>query len=878
MYTDNTTSSCRSWFPCVDTVTDRHTFDLQITVHSSLVAVATGDLYRQTQSQDKSKRTFYYNIDVPTLPSSLGLSIGPFEILDISSLLKDNTSNNNTSLSSSVSSVSSKWPMITGFCLPNRYKDLNTTTTYAIQQALLYFEEYLGAPYPFKSLKLVFVENSYFKVNYFSTLGILSSHLLYDDTIINQVFKSRYYIALSIAYQWFSQFIGIRSYSDFWIVTGIAGYLADLFFKKIFGINEYRYKIWKDMEYVAKNDKDFPLYHTNYIHPQELQSSKLFIMKSSLVIYSIEKRIGPDALRKVLSSLLTTSPTENRDIEKNLSTKKFIKIIKKVTGHDLRSFADRWVYGKGSPNVSCGFVFNKKKHIIEFALKQNKRTSGSLIVRVNELEGDTYDHIISFDEDIHTFEFPCYSRVRKARKKKGQKGEEQASVEDNNNSNTPDTEEAKKTETPVQWVRVDPELDSIRYVTMKQPEFMWINQLQKDNDIIAQLEAVEALRQYPHSYLAIEALNKVLIDPHIYYRVRIQAAHVLAKATLPVGVDLLLKYFKTSFVDNEGNQIKPNDFSNLIDYYLQMGLESAISTIRGNSDGKTPNETMELMMDILKNNDNSLNSYSDNYYISNLISSLPNLDTGKSQDTQSKIIKQIERYLSLEQILPSYHNTITVACLQSLAKLQLSGRMKPNIDNFKEYTKYGHFDKVRSTALKYLIQLNHHFSKESSSSNILPFIVDSIEKDPSSMKYKFLEILLSIQESNILQQFQKESQDNIQVIRRLWVLLNSVETSYDIRQRILIRKVFITIWGPTLSKLLGNKESMRKIVIRKGDASVGLSSKPPTKRRPLEGFPEPPPLYSPLPSNVNAPPTIPASAPINKSHKDSVSVQSCSDG
>ncbi len=104
---------------------------------------------------------------------------------------------------------------------------------------------------------------------------------------------------------------------------------------------------------------------------------------------------------------------------------------------------------------------------------------------------------------------------------------------------------------------------------MKQPEFMWINQLQKDNDIIAQLEAIDAL-QHLSSYLAIEALNKALIDPHLYYRVRIRAAHALAKSTLVVGVDFLLKYFKSMYVDSEGNQIKPNDFSNFIDYYIQM--------------------------------------------------------------------------------------------------------------------------------------------------------------------------------------------------------------------------------------------------------------------------------------------------------------------
>lgn len=45
-----------------------------------------------------------------------------------------------------------------------------------------------------------------------------------------------------------------------------------------------------------------------------------------------------------------------------------------------------------------------------------------MMVRVNEIDGDPYDHMISFDEELHSYDFPCASRVRKARRKK--KGEE----------------------------------------------------------------------------------------------------------------------------------------------------------------------------------------------------------------------------------------------------------------------------------------------------------------------------------------------------------------------------------------------------------------------------------------------------------------------
>lgn len=75
-------------------------------------------------------------------------------------------------------------------------------------------------------------------------------------------------------------------------------------------------------------------------------------------------------------------------------------------------------------------------------------------------------------------------------------------------------------------------MDSIRLIALRQPETMWVNQLTKDTDAVAQLEAVEALKITPHSFQAVEALNKVLCDMHCFYRVRMHAALALAKVFL----------------------------------------------------------------------------------------------------------------------------------------------------------------------------------------------------------------------------------------------------------------------------------------------------------------------------------------------------------
>jgi ABC-type Fe2+-enterobactin transport system substrate-binding protein len=55
--------------------------------------------------------------------------------------------------------------------------------------------------------------------------------------------------------------------------------------------------------------------------------------------------------------------------------------------------------------------------------------------------------------------------------------------------------------------------------------------------------------------------------------------------------------------------------------------------------------------------------YSDNYYVASILRALGNT-TSTEQQAQERIVKQIERYLDLEKMVPCYHNTITVACLQ----------------------------------------------------------------------------------------------------------------------------------------------------------------------------------------------------------------------
>lgn len=80
-----------------------------------------------------------------------------------------------------------------------------------------------------------------------------STHLLHQETIIDQTFKTRRLLSLCLAQQWFGTFLGPKSWKDIWITFGLSGFLTLMFYQKMFGNNEYKFRIIDDMQYICNS-------------------------------------------------------------------------------------------------------------------------------------------------------------------------------------------------------------------------------------------------------------------------------------------------------------------------------------------------------------------------------------------------------------------------------------------------------------------------------------------------------------------------------------------------------------------------------------------------------------------------------------------------
>ncbi|KAI8520784.1 Transcription initiation factor TFIID subunit 2 [Branchiostoma belcheri] len=672
-------NSSRLWFPCVDSYSELCTWKLEFTVDAAMTAVSCGDLVDTVFTADSKKKTFHYVLSIPTSAPNIAVAIGPFEIL-----------------------VDPHMHEVTYFCLPHLMSLLKHTAD-SIHRILEFYEELLSWRYPYTCYKAVFVDQSYENAGSYASLTIFNTNLLHTPRIIDQTPYTRRVIAYAVAQQFFGCYVCMHSWSDVWVGKGIAGYLLGQYIKKFFGKNEYRYWIHSEQqklvhyetekELVVLHSKDTSArgryFHTRHPHTTSWIHSKMAAKKSHLITRLVEQKIGFESLLQVFNKLLSlaTSAAGQKFSPTNwsnmlLSSASFVKLISTVSGKDIHLLLDQWVYQGGVVHFSGSFVFNRKRNLVELELNQRvgehgiQKYVGPLTVTIQELDG-SFNHSVQIEDNTTRHELVCHSKSRRNKKKK---------IPLVNGEEVDMDLSAMDADSPVLWIRIDPQLTLVRKVEWQQPDFMWQYQLRYERDIIAQHDSIQALEQFPTPASRL-ALTDILENESCFYRVRMEAAFCLSKVANAMvsswmGPPAMMSMFKRMFCTQMyTNLIKCNNFSNLQGYFLQKTMPVAMGAVR-DAHGRCPKDVLQFILQLIKYNDNSKNKFSDNYYRASLIDALtatvtPSvtmLDTSTDSRTEQAllpetkaVLEDVVQHLNLEKLLPCYQFTITVSCLKAVS-------------------------------------------------------------------------------------------------------------------------------------------------------------------------------------------------------------------
>lgn len=802
--TPSSPDAARCWVPCVDSIWERCTWDFEFVVPRSLedspatidedvqsehptLVVCSGELVEQVAHPYNSNKTiFTFSQATPTSVQHIGFAAGPFHVLPISAgdVAGDDPGN-------------SSQPLMHSFCLPGRENQLAASVPF-VRQAMTFFTTEFGS-YPFGSHKFVFVDDPSTLRFDTSGLTIVSVGLLHGEDAIDQVYETRQALSHGLACQWIGINILPKTWSDLWLVNGLGLYITGLFLRKLLGNNEYRFRLKKDMERVVEWDQGAmpPLCQPQIQDPPDSAVLPFVNLKSPLVIHILDRRLCKSGtslgLSRVLPKLFLSAISG--ELQHNaLSTSHFLRTCRKVSGADLTSFVDQWIYGSGCPAFGFSASFNRKKMAVEITMRQEapawkgyehdevRRTllnpvpffEGQMTIRIHEADGTPYEHVLDIRSTFKRYEVPFntkYKRVRRNTKRYlARQAAAQAAAEgdaeaaeamgmvdmgfgleiwekEKERENwkvadwTEDDEQVMSGAT-YEWIRMDADFEWIATIEFTQPDFMWVSQLQRDRDVVAQLEAVRALSKMPNAIVS-STFTKTVLVTNYFYRVRCEAALALVKCAYQqldfLGLFHLFKLFLRNCYDPEDPQQdlfthsyvpRPNDFSDIAEYFVRRAIVKSISRVRF-ANGKCPTIVRQFLIDQLKYNDNTANPYTDAFYICTVVSALAcasistippergelfptevkSDQTREEADLLKQSLSEVDRYRSMDRLIPSPHNVVTMATLEFRFILSVAGLIPNDPRVYFPLTREGNYTQVRVAAFDALFLTKWYTSK-----------------------------------------------------------------------------------------------------------------------------------------------------------------------
>ncbi|GBG27231.1 Transcription initiation factor TFIID subunit 2 [Hondaea fermentalgiana] len=220
----------RCWFPCVDTLSAKCPFELEVTAPLGLTIISGGLQHEATVNEIRGEQTVRFEYEDPVAPYNIGLCVGPF--IERRALQAD-------------------W--IRMYHLPDAApKTALRKATAHLKAAIFHMMRYMRLEkFPFPTYSQVFIdqEDAHVDVAPSGCVSFVSGGLLRSDRSPSAdspagaglMFEKHLHFeqARAAAYSFFGGRVGPKEEGDVWLVAGLAGFLA------------YRYAdaTWKQAEY-----------------------------------------------------------------------------------------------------------------------------------------------------------------------------------------------------------------------------------------------------------------------------------------------------------------------------------------------------------------------------------------------------------------------------------------------------------------------------------------------------------------------------------------------------------------------------------------------------------------------------------------------------
>ncbi|KAK8225822.1 hypothetical protein HDK90DRAFT_536840 [Phyllosticta capitalensis] len=431
--------------------------------------ICSGDLTDDiVDPKDPSRKTVTFKCESAVAAQHVALAVGPFEHVDLSDLRE---SDDDEMMGQAAIRVH-------GFCLPGRGDEVRNTCMPLPKATDHFSKTYIS--YPFTSYKLVFVDDLPQEVAHGASVTLCRNSLLYPEDVLDPILPVTHKLVHALASQWIGVNVLPKGPQDWWVIYATSHFMADDFMELLCGRNEHRLRMKQMADRVVELDVNRPslqvLGEYLALHPSEIEFME---MKAPLVMFILNqkiKRMAKLGMTKVIYKVLLYAKT-GKLANGLISTEDFTGIVDKyLESKPIPDFWKQWVYGAGCPHFYVTQRFNKKKSVIELAIRQtqgdrsdlgetgrdldpgsflkdikernagmttkkaNRLFTGSMTFTVHEADGTPYDHIVPINDVTTRFDATYntkYTRLKRNRRQK-ERAAAAAGIDLNGDGDIPD--------------------------------------------------------------------------------------------------------------------------------------------------------------------------------------------------------------------------------------------------------------------------------------------------------------------------------------------------------------------------------------------------------------------------------------------------------
>jgi aminopeptidase N len=480
------------WFPCIDSPQIKFTLDIEVASHSEFMVISNGILKSKETENDI---TIWKFMEINPIPSYLvSVVIGRFSVAE--------SNNNNLPLY---------------YYWPEEINKEDAMLSFSeTPQMINFFEEYFDTKFPFQKYSQSAVDNFEFGGMENSSCTTLTRNILHNKITSIDYHNDIFLIAHELSHQWFGDMVTCKDWSHLWLNEGFATYCELLYWEKTRGVDEFHYNLVKntDRYFEEANEQYYrPIVTKLYKHPDELFDAHVY-EKAGFILHMIRNYLGEINFRKSLKVYLAQYQYKSTD------SLDLLRIFEEVSGIEMHSFFEQWIYREGHPDLHVDFVLQHDNSI------DGRNPTTNLTIK-----------IIQGNDDMNSVEHTLYHRFKLEIKinlldRTGKK-RQISHLMDVNGYTSESTVEIDNNFS-IDSISIDPNfkvLKNIKSIKILnetedfQLKRLLVNQMKKGETTVEQINAVRLLKDQFSEDVITALQNRITRD--LFYGVSIEAANTI---------------------------------------------------------------------------------------------------------------------------------------------------------------------------------------------------------------------------------------------------------------------------------------------------------------------------------------------------------------